>query len=359
MLQTITIYLGTIIVCTLLADSADKRNNKRILLFAALLASVVAGVRSISVGNDTAGYYRMFLSNGTWGFIREPIFGVYIRSLMFIFRDAHICLLVTSTVTQLLFFLGFWKLKDRCQLRSAVFAYMAIPYFLTFSGIRQWLSLSIVMFAIPDLLDEKYKKYIVLTLVATMFHYSTVAAFSYIVIYRLLTRQYNRTVKDFCIRTFMIFIGIASIIIAFPLYVGEYSNVISELYREQRCGAMMSYFRIVILLFSVLNINSIKKGTFVDDTEESMYNLQVFTTWGFSLWTLAGFMGQFYQNIARVGWMFLLCQGLLFSNRLRRASLWCITRNTCFLVLFVYSIYSIFVNDGNQLTPYIPFWIGQ
>ena len=76
---------------------------------------------------------------------------------------------------------------------------------------------------------------------------------------------------------------------------------------------------------------------------------------GFFLWTSIAWFGQYYLNIARIGWVFLLCQGLLYSNYFRKKTQLARLTNFAILIILLYSFFSLLSSAESQ--PYIPFWM--
>lgn len=359
MVITVLVYLFAIITCTLLARLAKRTKNRIYLVLIIVVASFIAGCRAITVGNDTAAYYQMFASKGTWGFIREYAFALYIKISMAIFRNANVCLLFTSVLTNCFFIIGLWRVRERFAFDMTVFAYMAVIYFLTMSAVRQWLSLSIVMFAMSYLLDGKYGKYIISIIIASLFHYTTICALANVFIMHFVKQKRRQTWKDVLISTSLIAGVIVTLLIAIPIAKIEYSSIISELTFVSRGGSLMIIYRFIIAIAYSLHIYflaSKKDGIEADEEFEEEIEIRKFLDISFSLWTIIALLGAFFNNIARIGWVFMISQGLMFGSCSKAKDRMTFIVRGLLFVLFAYSIYSVFAADGNSLVPYTTFW---
>ena len=361
--KTVFFYAGVVIVCSLLANSAEKKPKiwKAVLIISVL--TFVAGCRANTVGNDTMGYYKMFQSNATYGFIREYAFGYYIKILMKIFKNANLCILATSFITNALIICGFWKIRDVSKFKYNVIAYVFIPFFLTMSGLRQWLAISIIVYFFNLILEKKYIKFSLAVVLASLFHTSSLVALAYVVISVITEKEYIKTFKSDFRRFFIIMVSIPALYLAVRYSMSEYSSYFENLGVSDRGGILMNFFRVVILLvflFSSFFYKEMLKKRVTQTNDIAVYEkkqtLISIAVFGYLFYIILGFIGQYVENVARIAWPFLITQGFIYGMFDEADVDWGKLGKTLLLVLFLYHLYSTIFHNGNGLTPYIMFW---
>lgn len=366
---TVFIYVGVVLACTLLAVSMEKRPGRLKLFFCILVAALVAGLRAKTVGNDTMGYFRMFESYGQWGFIREPAFLLYIKVFMGLTHDAQACIFITSFITNGLIMAGFWKLHDHVSFPSMIFAYMCIPYFLTLSGIRQWLSLSIVCYGFHFLLEKKNLKFLFTVMIAVLFHYSSIVSVTFLGVAILLSNTGKLNTAKVLRNIVVLVVCGATIAAGYVLVNSEYQSYIDVLQSESRTG-MMTYFRFLIFgLFVVATVLANRKKRNQMSLEDGIEAeegggdggmdklITMLTAVGYMLWMTSAFASQFLLNLGRTGWAFLISEGLMFSRFSQTRSNLHKIGKYAMIFIFLYTLYTTITMDGNMVVPYRFYWM--
>ncbi len=363
---TVILYVGVVVVCTLLAASMEKRPARLKLFFCILVAALVAGLRAKTVGNDTLGYFRMFDSVGTTEFVREPAFLLYIKIFMGITGSAQACIFITALITNSLMIVGFWKMRRYTSFGKMVFAYMCIPFFLTMSGIRQWLSISIVCYGIHYIFDRKYIKYLFCMVIATLFHYSSIVSFAYlgIAIFLNNTGRLN-TIK--VLKNIVVLIVCALAIVAgYLLISSEYQAYLSAPKYASNTGLMAYYRFIIFFIYIAVAIVAKRKRanqelaetvTSADEPMPTEKMVGILAGTGFLIWTLCAYVSQYLSNVGRIGWVFLISEGLLYSQFAKKNATLNLIGKYAMIVMFLYTLYSTMYMDGNLMIPYKFFWM--
>lgn len=166
-----------------------------------LLLSVLAGLRSSSVGVDVTAYVlSSFNRVSTYNSILEVITNhkmeigyellEYIISRFF--DDVH----WLHFFTQLIIISGvysFSKLfKDTSNWVLIIFAFLCIYYNQSYNIVRQWLSISIYLSSIKYLLDKNFIKYYLICILSCLFHSSAIITFIIPLFYQYLkTKKYQ------------------------------------------------------------------------------------------------------------------------------------------------------------------------
>ena len=363
---TIFTYTGVVLVCSWLAASMEKKPKKLKLFFCILIAALIAGLRAKTVGNDTAGYFRMFDSYGVSEFVREPAFLLYIKVLMGITGSAQACIFITSFITNGLMIGGLWKMRSYASFGKMMFAYMCIPFFLTMSGVRQWLSISFVCYGLHFIQDRKYVKYLFFMAIATSIHYSSIVSFAYLGIAIVL----NNTGK---LNTIKVLNNIAILVVCalaiaagYVLVSSEYSSYIATPKYASNTGLMSLYRFLILALFVAATIVQKRKiqtlllsGEICSEglpaAPEKLISVLAIT--GFSIWSVSAYMSQYLLNVGRIGWVFLLSEGLLYSQFSKSRSILYQIGKYAMVVMFLYTLYATIFMDGNLMVPYKFFWM--
>lgn len=172
---------------------APKAKNKSFIIFSSLGLIIDSGLRHLSIGPDTYQYYLMFeeaksytisdLFKSTFGIgiysnVKDVGYWLFVRLFQQIFSSFRMFLIFIAVF----FFtaLGRFIYKNTDDLRSILLSYLfyigMFWYFFSTTGCRQTISVSLLMFAFPYLVEGKYIKYVAVILVSTLFHASAICA---------------------------------------------------------------------------------------------------------------------------------------------------------------------------------------
>lgn len=191
------IYLGTFAVSTLMiyvSETVRDRRLRRILILAAIiLPSIIAGCRADTVGTDirTYGkafyqraysfhsfidYYSLILSYGVTDI--GYFFVTFLCSR--ISANYHLGLFVYSLLTNGIIYLSFAKLKKMYGVRlwMGMLLYYLTMYNISLNAIRQFIAVAFVLYAFTFLLEKRLKHYLILCLIAFLFHSSGIIGFA-------------------------------------------------------------------------------------------------------------------------------------------------------------------------------------
>ena len=156
-----------------------KRNKKLYLFFALGILAIMTMFRDSSVGNDTLNYMGMFrrVSNADLftyikSSINEPGFLGYIWLLSKISKDPYILFVVSGAIVYLSIGHFIYKHVDAPGIVCiSLVTLMKFDFFL--SAQRQAIAISILLWAYDYLVEKKTIKFLLLAIIATTFHYSS------------------------------------------------------------------------------------------------------------------------------------------------------------------------------------------
>lgn len=244
MLNSYIIYGLTILLSVFFAGLAQKfqkkdknGNSHPNRLFWILSMSVlifVMGFRSFTVGVDGLNYiigYEYANSVSVWHYystkVTEPGFYLLYRLVYFIFDDYQWLFIISAFITILFFYKALKYEINNISLPFAVFVFSTTQYFYYFGIMRMGIAVAIVSYAYRFVIEEKKIKFIILVIIATLFHYS--ALFSLILLF--ITKRKNEYNKKNFLRIIVI-LPLAFIFIRYAIYpfitIERYQNYIES-----------------------------------------------------------------------------------------------------------------------------------
>lgn len=199
------------------------RSKNKLVLFSCILLTLYSGMRHISVGPDTIGYYHTFLDVLSLGWsevfapffvdsteFRDPAYRLVVKLFSSIFPYWQLYLLAIAT----LYYYAMGKLWKRYIHSSegvllAVMLVLALFAIISLSGIRQQITMAISMLMIPYVEEKKWKVVIPTVLLSSLIHVSLLLFLAFIPF------QYIR--KD----SYRFFIGVAIVMIPLVTFFSQ------------------------------------------------------------------------------------------------------------------------------------------
>lgn len=161
--------------------------NKLYVALAALCLMTVAGLRN-NIGDTYFYMHSYVVDDFSWQAVlqRNDIgFNVFQMLLKQLSDDPQLLIFTTAAITNLLIVIVFYHYSRMIEL--SIFLYIANGAFIvSMNGVRQYLAAAIVFVATKALLDGKWKTYMGIVLIASIFHQS---ALIMIPIYFLVRRK--------------------------------------------------------------------------------------------------------------------------------------------------------------------------
>lgn len=189
----------------------NKERKQKVFFFVAFIQLFLfLGLRRIDVGVDLQNYIpflnRVMNFNYeelfTVGF--EPGYNVYCRILMEIFDNEQIFLIFTAGIT--LLGAGYFIYKNSKNYFFSIFIYVTFQFYIfLFSGLRQSIAISILLLSTKFIKERKLIKFIILVLLAGIFHKSAFIFLpAYFIAYKKITIKYLATVVGIGIILFIL-----------------------------------------------------------------------------------------------------------------------------------------------------------
>lgn len=198
--RTYVLYFGMMFICFLLADRAQKTNNKKLIFWIALLLGLVMGLRKNTVGFDTKNYYNMFKGIRSIKSAmdqNDPFFYICAYLLMKIKNDAYFPIFVFSMFSNFFVIYRLWDFKDISAYKYSVLRYFTIFYFFSFNCMRQFLSVSIAFYGTRYLDEGNYRKYLIYVFISSLFHLSALVGVMFFLIEFKNWKELDKKQKNF------------------------------------------------------------------------------------------------------------------------------------------------------------------
>ena len=191
-------YCFLIILLTIASLTSGTKNRLNNIGFCLLLIimSLFAGLRSSVVGTDSGGYARSFesfsyahrqLEQGISMLTDEPGF-FYLQKILGSFSNDYVVLFTGVALIFSVFVLMAIRKNSEMPLFS-LFVFVTLGYYtFVFNAARQGLAMAIYMTSIQFILSRKFWKYVIVVLIAAMFHKTIIIA---IPLYFIFTMKYS------------------------------------------------------------------------------------------------------------------------------------------------------------------------
>lgn len=352
MVGTVVLYCLILILSILLAECATRitKNHVSCLFLLIVLLSLFSGFRSEDVGVDSLGYAIMYHLNGDITSI-EFGFRWVIKFLNLISENYTFFFFTVAIITNTFIVMRFWELKDISPFKYSVFFYTATLYFLTMSGIRQWLAVAIIFWATRYIDKGKILRFVLIVLATMTIH--TSAMISFIMLFPLVFKKRGKW--KWLLRMCTIIITPLIFTIGYRLAVDNYARNIIQSNNE--IGLMVPIKLILLLIFVVCNFFLKKRSQSADSNVTTNIGMLVFFQ---LLVIIASFFGYFFNNVSRIAWYFdiftpifygkILCQRLPSFFDVR------IVLKIAVIVIAIYTFSMSIVSETNKMAPYLFFW---
>lgn len=316
------------------------------LICSSIPVMFVSAVR-YAVGTDyfntyTNGYYRVSLGNESDHF--EFGFNALIKILSSISPDnPNLLFIITSIIFVGFTFAAIYNLSTNI-LMSILLLFISRYYFISMNGVRQFIAMSIFLFALKYAIEEKIGRYVFWGIIAISFHYSLVIFFPVYFLTRLkLTKEY-----------LAILIGLVLVVvidngrILYSLLLSVSTKYYGLTQRYQIAGTKFIVFTVA---FNAV-LMCIYYRYYNQSKENKVYRL--FLNIQFIAFLLSLLLGTLPQ-VERVYWIFsfpmILSLPYMLRNIQNKAIRYSITI-ILFLVLTAYCVYDISILKDHQVLPY-------
>ena len=211
-------------------DKNSKR-KKYWVIFIFLILTIVSAIRSYNVGVDTNQYFSAFKSiiHINWNnhyLTRYEIGFFYLNKLISLISSNPQLLLAISSCIIIPSVGNFIYRYSKNVVVSTLLYVLLNIFFFHMTGMRQSIAISILLFSIPLLENNKYIKFLIVVLLASLFHSSAII----FLIAMILNK--SKYTKSSYFHTFLImiscFLFLKPIFIGVTSFIGKYSGYINS-----------------------------------------------------------------------------------------------------------------------------------
>lgn len=334
------------------------KSRKRSFKFLKIIFTLVAAMR-YGVGTDyLATYVPVFnwLKNGLY-YNYEYLF-LHLNKFIIRFNGNALILLSLCSIFTIPSFFKFIKknLPEKYWFLGVFLFIGTTIYYATMNVVRQYIAIAILLYAFEFLKENKIFKYILLNIVAILFHYTSMINFVFLAIYLLYK---NKKINYLLIGIYVF--SLIFIIIDIRLFANLFAFVIpskylnylnSQFFLVKNYSALLKIILPnLISIFMIFNKDKIK--------DSNNFNL---IYCGMLLFSIISNIGFGVNIFIRLGWYFdyfyLLVIPMIINNCYINGKKK--NGNLIIALSFVYclfwNIYSIFIQNGHGVVPYMTFW---
>lgn len=310
-----------------------------------------AALRSYEVGTDLPGYFRFYGEDGEMDFIdimlvrstRDPFFHAFLHVLYQISHNPQLMLVAIGAFVAATFSFMAYREKGNVLLIYILFIGLRM-YSFTLSGLRQAMALGVIFVAYVMLREKKYIRYVVLVILASLFHKS---ALIFLLAYPII--KYKNTSS--------FIIGALSVCAINLATGGALALLIKGAAFEERFegysmdqafhGGFTFIVYLLLFIYALVRYKDMKR---IDNTyPESLRIL----TMGFAL----AFIGQTVENVFRMAYYFNFVNFMMVPVLLSASASSKTEKNAIqFLVAIVFSLQYLILGQGAEIEEYSFFW---
>ena len=248
-----------------LSHRKKRKMGQFFILLAVLAVSILAGVRDLNIGTDIWTYGEWAFkaaryNSNLFSFIGyqadlELLYNVLVWIVTRFASDSHWLYFFTGLLTYYFVMKGILNYKDEISITLAWMIFLFLYYGDTLNAMRQFISVAIAFWGLKFGFDGEYKKYILITVIAMLFHNTAILSF-FILLIALFLRKENSIFR----KTFVVlFVSIISVAYSQILNIFISIGLVTEKYiRYSADGFALSLnpillrlpFLIIIALFS-------------------------------------------------------------------------------------------------------------
>ncbi len=365
MVQTYIVYIGTWIVCVFLAWLADRMDQKRYAWAIVALLTLVAGLRSFSVGIDTANYVEKYqliaAGEGEYAYGLEEGFKLFCRLLAAISESGTWLLLVMAFLTNALIVLRFWDLRRVSWFPAMIFCYYGAFYFMSLNGMRQFCAVAIVFYATRFLYRKQLLPFLLGVLLACLLHKSAVLGLLFVFEelrqWRTLNQR-ERVLSLCCLGALPIIIAYVAVLVA--RYVKYFEVTQTDFGLMLPVKAMLFGVSLIFVCQMARRARceaAPAAGLATDWTEDTTVEIPGICR-AYALGLLLTFFGYiFTTHFERIGWYFYIFEGVYYGtlrrdkDRLNR-----VVFGLCIALLVLRAFFYSLTHDSQGTVPYRFFW---
>lgn len=361
MIYYYAIILIALFFCLFLKDE-NKKQKKIVIAIMVILLSLLSGLRHYTIGNDTGNYLRHFEQITIYGADAikmssfEIGYNVFEYLVSFFSSNYNVFLFIVSLVINTSVGVFIYKYSRKAMFSFVLFILLRF-FFGEMNIIREYLAIAVFLTSMKYIENRKLIKFSIVTIIASLFHTSSLFAFAIYFLYDMkLTPLKKYVLLVFCAGVCAFLYPLA---IQMTSLLGVYGKYIPRFYDSDELGnIIMTIISVVIYVFYHVVRRKYADGVMKEDVIErkrlDFYENILFTI--ILLNTIAIRISIFDRVVLYFQMFYIIAIPniiKMISNPKRRL-LWYIIVLVCFFAYFVTIIY--LRPNWNNVNPYRFFW---
>ena len=352
-MQTYILYSVVFLIIIMMTRLAQIKNSKKYMIYAAMVLTLLAGLRDSSVGLDTQGYVQIFdyIAEGQMNLAYglETSFKYICFVLLKIWDNDNFLFFVFALITNVLIFDRIWDFKDQISLPWAITVYYAGFYFVSYNIMRQCVAVAIVFYATRYLYNKKYFRFLIGVLLACFFHKSSVIGIAFIFLEIFVRKRLSKEQ----IRRFVLLITIVLVaIVGFgAVFFEKYFKYFEDI--QFNFGALLFVKLILFVLIAIVT-----RSELVSLGKDEKYDFALYTGRSIKLYYFLGILltmlGYLFSYMDRSGTYYYIFETVFIGKVMRTKSVGIVKLLIAILYLIL-AIGTIFGNGQGQGN-YLFFW---
>lgn len=337
---------------------SSKRRKKIFVIITFTALTIISMLRSWQVGVDTEQYYRNFryityLDWTQYDILRYE-FGFFALSKVLSYFSINPYILIRVSSLIIIPSVGYFIYRYSKNVVISTFLYITLnAYSFNMTGMRQSLAIVFILYGFDSLINEKYGKYIIFIMIASLFHSSAIVLIVLIFIIKI---PYNKN----SYRKNIFIIGICFIFYKYLFLVatsilGKYSGYEDSVYGASNYFGAVFQFSIGIIFYSIchyLYFSKVRREEF--DSKITMTALRLFSlaTYFQALAIRMNILGRMTPYF----WIFgiIAIPNTVSNLKIRRRKEWILA---IIIISFLYwFIIAKYRPEWHKVIPYIPFF---
>ncbi len=349
------IYYLLIVAIIFFGIFLEKKHKKTYAIIVFIMLTLIAGLRKYTIGNDTGNYVSFFNKVILYGsnIFKTSRFEVAYVLFNFIISK------ISSNYTVLLFFAASITNACICQFvykysKNMTFSFLLFIvcrfFFSEMNIIREFLAIAIVLYSIKYIENRKIVKYILMIIIASMFHVSALVAVVLYFLYGLDLSKKNRFYL--ILATGLCYVFLYDILTYVTSSLGTYTLYVQEYYNSNELANIL-LFLISVLVFVFVSFIKNKKEVETDKNDILLYNISFVNV-------LLNFLAIRISILSRVSTYFDVFSIVLIANYIAKLENKR-TRALCYILVFVgFLCYCLTITylrpNWNHINPYMFYW---
>lgn len=325
------------------------RKNKYLsMIFAFFPFFLISAIR-YNVGTDyNYRYVPDYLSiyNGVDVKNLETGFKILIKICIFIAKDNYqIIFVITSFIINYCIFFSIYKNSKNTYL-SIILYFLAGFYFQSLNIMRQYLAMSIIIFGYRLVIDKKYVRWIILCIVTSTIHMSSLICISFILLNEI--KNINIKLLLISVGMYVVFNKWIQIIVERLILMTRFSSYLNSLYDVSNISITIILKNTILYLFMRYSYMIKEKNNELESLDKLFLNIQGATI-------IMAILGNVIELFSRMTYYLQIFQILSIPNFIlgfKKADNRKIITVLVIIFFGVLFIHSNVLNNHNEVIPY-------